>query len=554
VLKNILFFLTSFLITSLGQPAVVPILGPMAALGGYAFFWISIHDLKSPFYKFLASFIWFFFIQLVQSSWLVSLKYQGFYILIVYFFLAALLGLQFSVVSSYVLGRRDSPCKLAFSAAAIGALLEWSRLFIFSGFPFNFSGISLACFIPSMQLASVFGVIGLSFFVWLANTLLYFSFRRHQDRWKCIALFLVVALTPYCFGWFMVIEKDESHPRELVRVLLVQTAISPSQKNQIDGFYSDFISPYKQWSNIITYLKPNVDKGIDIVILPESSVCFGVNKYCYKLEDVFFVLEKNGLKISKFFPPLEEPYAACVEGQWRVSNGFWFQCLANYMGCEFIVGLDREDQKLKKYYNSALLFTPFSKGYYCYDKKILLPIAEGAPDWKPLQSLAKIYGVEEFFTPGTRSNLIGKKRKMGVAICIEELFPEHMKRFKNLGADFLVALTNDAWYPKSILPAQHFTHARLRAVECGLTLVRCSNNGFSCVVDPLGRFVNRLKPENRYENAESGAIIEEFFSGRKKTVYTILGDGGIVSFCLLVLVLSSVSTDRLQGAEIDVRE
>ena len=56
-------------------------------------------------------------------------------------------------------------------------------------------------------------------------------------------------------------------------------------------------------------------------------------------------------------------------------------------------------------------------------------------------------------------------------------------------ADFILNVTNDAWYGNTPGPYQHFRQAQLRAVETGLPLIRAANNGISAVTDARGRVI-----------------------------------------------------------------
>ena len=55
------------------------------------------------------------------------------------------------------------------------------------------------------------------------------------------------------------------------------------------------------------------------------------------------------------------------------------------------------------------------------------------------------------------------------------------------GADFLVNVTNDAWYGNTSAPYQHLAQATFRAVENRAPLVRAANTGISAIVDEDGR-------------------------------------------------------------------
>src|SRR5690606_13816718 len=71
-------------------------------------------------------------------------------------------------------------------------------------------------------------------------------------------------------------------------------------------------------------------------------------------------------------------------------------------------------------------------------------------------------------------------------ICYEIVFPGALGAAA-ADAGFILVVTNDAWFDGSIGPAQHFHHARVRAVEEGKSLVRAANSGISAIIDPLGR-------------------------------------------------------------------
>jgi apolipoprotein N-acyltransferase len=75
----------------------------------------------------------------------------------------------------------------------------------------------------------------------------------------------------------------------------------------------------------------------------------------------------------------------------------------------------------------------------------------------------------------------------GVVICYESAFEDLPRRYRRAGADFLVNITNDAWFGRTSAPAQHASHLVLRAIETRMGVARAANSGISQFVDPLGR-------------------------------------------------------------------
>jgi apolipoprotein N-acyltransferase len=60
----------------------------------------------------------------------------------------------------------------------------------------------------------------------------------------------------------------------------------------------------------------------------------------------------------------------------------------------------------------------------------------------------------------------------------------------------LVNLTNDGWFRKSAEQWQHLANAIFRAVENGVPLVRCANNGVTCWIDAHGRVREILRDKS----------------------------------------------------------
>jgi apolipoprotein N-acyltransferase len=157
--------------------------------------------------------------------------------------------------------------------------------------------------------------------------------------------------------------------------------------------------------------------------------------------------------------------------------------------------------------NSAYLLSPDGQLLGRYDKHHLVPFGEYIPFKSSLLFFLDklVEGIGDFeagpgptiltMTPKPRSvatGMAGKTPapvKFGVAICYEVIFPNLVRQFAANGAEFLVTVTNDAWFGRSAAPAQHFAMVVFRSVENHLAFARAANTGISGFIDPFGRIV-----------------------------------------------------------------
>jgi apolipoprotein N-acyltransferase len=157
-------------------------------------------------------------------------------------------------------------------------------------------------------------------------------------------------------------------------------------------------------------------------------------------------------------------------------------------------------------YNSAFLFRPGAlpkaNSYPCdlsplqrYEKIHLVPWGEMVPlghlwPFTMIKSVIESAG-GGVFEAGTKVTVFEGPRgiRFGVSICFESTLAGLARRERELGADFLVNITNDAWFKKSTLPYQHLQHCVFRAVENRCWVVRAANTGISAIIDPWGTVV-----------------------------------------------------------------
>ncbi len=194
----------------------------------------------------------------------------------------------------------------------------------------------------------------------------------------------------------------------------------------------------------------------------------------------------------------------------------------------------KEDQRYTLT-NSAVLFDRFGKVTCAYDKIHLVPFGE----YVPLKSV--LFFVHRL-AEGIGTYVPGKKYKtanlnngtFATVICYELIFPSLVRTFFQKGGDFLVTITNDAWFGNTIGPIQHFYTAVFRAVENRKPVIRAANTGISGIINSNGEVIKKSNLFTR-ESLSSKIRMED-----RITFYTKYGDM-FVYLCLLMIAVILVN-------------
>ena len=156
-------------------------------------------------------------------------------------------------------------------------------------------------------------------------------------------------------------------------------------------------------------------------------------------------------------------------------------------GAALLAGGTRYEEGLM--YNSAALYRG-DGAIETYDKVHLVPFGEFIPGDKLIPVLQKLAPVGSC-TPGELKTLALEPgeggESVGVAICYEDTDSAQMRRLANMGAGFLVFMTNDSWFSDSVEAEAHAWQATARAIETGLAVVRVGNNGVTGTIAPTGQ-------------------------------------------------------------------
>lgn len=538
--QALLFFL-SLLIVGFGQPVWNLWLGVAASTIGYALFWRILLDYSAPKKRFLIAGAWFTGVQLIQLSWAIYHPY--YYIYFVYLFFSIAVGLQFGALGLLITPRLLQSWVSLVGISSLWTIFEWSRLYFLSGYSWNPAGLALTSNIYALQTASLWGVFGLSFWVLLVN-LLGLRLWLFSPNVTAVSAYVVILAAPSIYGFTHIRVHEQSFSEApTFRALLVQPAFAAEEALEFKDFKEYAAYVVEEWRHILTLMKKYKGVSVDLIALPEYVVPFGTYTFIYPAHLVeSFFRESFGSMAAKSFPQKIEPLARRIDpasgSAWKVNNAFWLQTLANMFEAPVIAGLeDAEDvDSVRERYSAAIYFTPFSKSETFnasrYAKRILVPMAEYIP-FTFCAKLAASYGIQGSFTCG-RTPMIATagKTPFGVSICYEETFGYLMRESRQQGAELFVNLTSDVWFPNSLLPYQHFEHAKLRSVENGVPLLRACNTGITSAVDSFGRTVAILENEKSEHEWVSDCLLAEVPLYSYLTLYTDYGDMPMIGFCV----------------------
>lgn len=338
-----------------------------------------------------------------------------------------------------------------FVFAASWTALEWVRSWMLTGFPWNMIGTTWVFSDSMVQVTALVGTLGLSLFTVLAAampaTLADPDVRPRNSIAAISGAFAVMAMI-LAGGSIRLSNAGVVDTVDGVHLRLVQPNIPQRLK-----FERELLD---------VHLEDHLQLGATGGIVPPTHILWGETAASFFLADDLHRLER----VAGHTPA----DGLTIVGTLRRSP----------QGEEFRV------------WNSLLAIDSQSAIVAYYDKAHLVPFGEYVP-FRGLIGFSKLTaGTTDFSRgPGRVTLDLPGLPPVSPLICYEVIFSGNVIK-RGTRPEWLLNLTNDAWYGLSAGPYQHFAAARLRAVEEGLPLVRVANTGISAIVDPYGRIVSVL--------------------------------------------------------------
>ena len=368
-------------------------------------------------------------------------------------------------------------------------IIEMLRSFVLTGFPWNLISFSFSENLYIIQIISIIGT---------------YSFNL-----ICISIFASPAL--------LVLKKSQQEI--ILFIFFILTFISIIVFGNLKNNYFDSLLKIEN-NYKIRIVSPNI--ALDRF--------YSVNNEAKIINELIFLSQPDSKENTIFIWPegvITDTYLNNIK---KYENLFVNNFSENHI---IILGVNSLKIKNKDnlYFNSLGVFDNRLNLIDSYDKIKLVPFGEFLPFEKTLnklglQVITNNYG--SFAKGKIRKSIDIKsndfKFKILPLICYEIIYSG--KLFKAQKFDYIINISEDGWFGKSIGRDQHFAHSIFRSIESGKYVLRSANNGISAIINPLGKVEKSIKLETRgyIDFIEAKTVKETIFSkyGNKIFIFLIL--------------------------------
>ncbi len=348
------------------------------------------------------------------------------------------------------------------------------------------------------------GTLGGTLWVLWANIALFSFLKTGTRRAAMSSVFIVVGpwLLSIIIGLFVDIEKGNP-----INVAVLQPSFNPWNEK----FDRDPVDMQLEMQNLSA---SGIDSTTDWLLWPETSMVRSMDIDYLDRNAQVLMLERD---LLTKYPHL--------------------QMLVGFHGVKYYQSAQKPTRSARKssydsrvfydVYNSALCIQHKEKPTY-YHKSKLVPGTEQMPfihNLPFLESLA--ISLDENSITGSlgvseSANALGKRNPVAPIICYESIYGDYVRGYIKDGATWLGIITNDAWWENTPGHKQHFSYAKLRAIEFRKWIARSANTGISGFIDPVG---------NTYDKTTWYSKVcpqKTIWSNKEETIYCKIGDLGVL--------------------------
>ena len=375
--------------------------------------------------------------------------------------------------------------------------IEFLRGTILTGFPWNLIAYSFSNQLEILNITTIIGTYSFNLFCisLFASPSLFILRDNKRDILVCI-FFIITTISFFVYGYQNIEKLNKAVINKYdYKIRIVGSNIS------INRFYNN-IDPVSTIEDLIKISSPKKDEKI-IFVWPEG------------------ILPGTSQK-------------QLIEYDWLFKDKF----NENHLLIIGINSISNENQT-KNYFNSFSIYDHNLKLINSYNKINLVPFGE----FLPLEWILKKIGLKNItnnyqsYSKGEERNIIEINErnfslKILPLICYEIIYSGKIS--EDFDFDFIINISEDGWFGKSIGPNQHFIHSVFRAVESGKYVLRSSNNGITAIINPSGVVEKQLNlNQSGYLDFSESKII-------KPTLFSRYGNKifGLIILLYIFLVFS----------------
>ena len=406
--------------------------------------------------------------------------------------------------------------------------LSWPWLCLGNGF----SGM-----VDLVQWYEFTGTLGGTFWILVVNLLVYFNVftspeteQKHKLNWMNVSLIVALILPVLASLMIKWVRSNQIEQGNSIQVAVVQPCF--------DTWTEKFVrNPLDLEREMLQISSQVVDTSTDWLIWPETSLVSNIDMKNPDADPQIQVIKND---LFRAYPNLN--------------------LLTGVNGIEYYQSNTKPNRSARKsqydenlwynLYNSALYLSK-DQPIQIYHKSKLVPGTEQMPFIQTIPFLENLaISLDENSSTGSLGvsesafALGGKfQTKTAPIICYESIYGEYVGEYIRNGAQWLSIVTNDAWWNQTAGYQQHFSYAKLRAIEYRKWVARSANTGTSGFINPLGTTV---QSSSWYEKV---CLQQTIYANETKTVYYYLGDEGVIGILTLFILFLNWFKNQFEKRE-----
>tara|TARA_B100000586_G_scaffold213804_1_gene160744 strand:- start:299 stop:1852 length:1554 start_codon:yes stop_codon:yes gene_type:complete len=390
------------------------------------------------------------------------------------------LSLFFSLPILFIGNFCDKNISSIFLISGVFSISDFLRSKILTGFPWNLWSYSFSWSLESLQILSNIGLFSINLLIVTIFFLPSIIFFKTKIKYFFLSFFVILIFSNYFYGSHKINSNSNNNYSEKVNFKIISAGVD----------LSDFKDEKELVSKLIKYSEPNKERKT-IFIWPEGVFLSENFNHQKAIKDLFAKsFSKNHLIV-------------------------------------FGANTVKKTSLGEKHFNSMIITDKNFNIISQYDKKKLVPFGEFLPFENLLNSigLKKITPGYSSFSKGTGNSIINLKfnsKNINILplICYEIIFPNLVNNESEF--NFIINISEDAWFGDSIGPYQHFAKAIFRSIESETYTIRSANKGVSAFISPEGKVLKNLLPDEIGNVELDIPIVEKSKKQSKKDLIFLL--------------------------------